>query len=181
MKYFLDTEFIEYPCTIDLVSVGIVCEDGREFYAESTEFDDSVASQWVLDNVIAKLWSKDPSGGKFEEWEKNGGFGGWHDRVRIKDDILEFVGGDIPEFWGYYADYDWVVFCWLFGSMMHLPEGWPMYCRDIKQLAKSLGNPDLPKQEQGEHLALHDARWNKKAYEFLEGVALHNFQQIQGG
>jgi hypothetical protein len=39
-----------------------------------------------------------------------------------------------PEFYGYYSDYDWVVFCWLFGRMNDLPKGFPMYCRDLKQM-----------------------------------------------
>ena len=41
MKYWMDTEFIERPYTIDLISIGIVAEDGREFYAESNEVDRS--------------------------------------------------------------------------------------------------------------------------------------------
>lgn len=39
-----------------------------------------------------------------------------------------------PVFHAYYADYDWVVFCWLFGKMINLPEGFPMYCVDLKQI-----------------------------------------------
>ena len=42
-----------------------------------------------------------------------------------------------------------------------------MYCRDLKQLCDSLGNPKLPDQTSTEHNALNDARWNKQAYEFL--------------
>ncbi len=42
MKYWLDTEFIERPYSIDLISVGLVAEDGREFYAES-----SSAARWL--------------------------------------------------------------------------------------------------------------------------------------
>ena len=38
-----------------------------------------------------------------------------------------------PEFYGYYSDYDWVVFAQLFGTMMDLPKGFPMYCKDLKQ------------------------------------------------
>jgi hypothetical protein len=83
--------------------------------------------------------------------------------------IRQFVGEDKPQFWGYYADYDWVVFCQTFGAMIDLPKGWPMYCRDIKQLCDDLGNPELPKQGKGEHNALADARWNKVAHEFLAG------------
>jgi hypothetical protein len=51
VKYWIDTEFIEQPYTIDLISVGLVAEDGREFYAESNEVDWSKASQWTLLNV----------------------------------------------------------------------------------------------------------------------------------
>jgi hypothetical protein len=55
MKYWLDTEFIERPCTIDLISVGLVAEDGREFYAESSDVDWSKASQWTLRTVRPQL------------------------------------------------------------------------------------------------------------------------------
>jgi hypothetical protein len=44
MKYWLDTEFIARPYTIDLISIGIGAEDGRELYAESNETDWSKAS-----------------------------------------------------------------------------------------------------------------------------------------
>ena len=33
MRYFYDTEFLEDGETIDLISIGIVAEDGREYYA----------------------------------------------------------------------------------------------------------------------------------------------------
>ena len=37
MKYFLDTEFIEDGKTIDLISIGIVCEDNRTLYYQNSE------------------------------------------------------------------------------------------------------------------------------------------------
>ena len=40
-RYFYDCEFIEDGRSVDLVSIGVVDEYGREFYAVSTEFDDS--------------------------------------------------------------------------------------------------------------------------------------------
>ena len=42
-RYFYDCEFIEDGRTVDLVSIGVVDEFGREFYAVSTEFDDAKA------------------------------------------------------------------------------------------------------------------------------------------
>ena len=54
-RYFYDCEFIEDGRTIDLVSIGVVDEHGREFYAVSTEFDASRAIPWVRRNVLDKL------------------------------------------------------------------------------------------------------------------------------
>ncbi len=51
MKYWIDTEFIAHPFTIDLISIGLVDENGREFYAESSEVDWSKANPWTLANV----------------------------------------------------------------------------------------------------------------------------------
>ena len=55
MKYWMDTEFIERPYTIDLISIGLVAEDGREFYAESSEVDWTKASHWTLETVRPQL------------------------------------------------------------------------------------------------------------------------------
>jgi len=51
VKYWIDTEFIARPYSIDLISIGLVAEDGREFYAESSEVDWSRASRWTLQTV----------------------------------------------------------------------------------------------------------------------------------
>jgi hypothetical protein len=209
MKYFLDTEFIEDGKTIDLISIGIVAEDGRRYYAINRDCDFSKASQWVKDNVINQLPPKDPLPIEASPriWEESKA---WKDKQVIAAGVAEFLGCKYtittpirsgllgifdklllkfspslakkkfnfelkegmpkPEIWAYYADYDWVVFCQLFGTMMDLPKDFPMYCRDIKQLCDDLGNPELPKQDKGEHNAIADARWNKTAYEFLRSL-----------
>lgn len=173
MKYFYDTEFIEDGKTIDLISIGIVAEDGRTYYAISNEFDATKANSWVTENVLSKL-ETDPVLYK--------------SRKQIKEDLLVFIGheNDIvafpedgkPEFWAYYADYDHVVLCQLFGTMMNLPKGWPMYTRDVKQLCDSLDNPRLPEQIVGEHNALDDAKWNKTVYEFLINLGYKNSSNV---
>lgn len=55
MRYWFDTEFIEDGKTIDLLSIGIVAEDGRELYLEILEADWSKASDWVKANVLPAL------------------------------------------------------------------------------------------------------------------------------
>lgn len=158
MKFFFDTEFIEDGKTIDLLSIAIVAEDGREFYVRHAEANFANADEWVQKNVFPPLGVEmTPDGWGFRAAND------WCSRSRLKARILDFIGTEKPEFWAYYADYDWVVLCQLFGRMIDLPKGWPMYCRDLKQLCDSLGNPKLPKQE-NEHDALHDARWVRDQY-----------------
>lgn len=177
MKYFLDTEFIEDGKTIDLISIGIVAEDGREYYAVSTEFDPSKASKWVLENVLAPMgiskkgWIATPdllSPVQKTHWSAQ------RSLKQIGEEILTFLDPlthGKPEFWGYYSDYDWVVFCQIWGTMMDLPPGFPMYCCDLKQWSDQLGASSLPDQNDAEHNALNDARWNKQVWNFLNEVS----------
>lgn len=139
MKIYFDTEFIEDGRTIDLLSIGLVRADGETYYAEPAETDRGRASDWVRENVLPHLT------------------GPIKPRAEIAADIVAFVGND-PEFWAWYADYDWVALCQLFGTMMDLPDGWPMYCRDFKQVADEYRHY-VPKQVGVEHNALADALW----------------------
>ena len=164
MRHFFDTEFIEYgpdgknKGTIDLVSIGIVSEDGGEYYAIHDGFDSSRANEWVKANVLTKLE---------EEITRKSS-------AQIRKDILEFVGFDKnPEFYAYFCAYDWVVFCWIFGTMSELPEHFPMWCRDIKQIMSqnNITRDQLPSQdEDGHHNALEDALWNKRAFRKIEDI-----------
>lgn len=166
MKYYLDTEFIERPGSIQLISIGIASEDGRTFYAENTSFDERDADEWVRENVLRKLlwWgqntgSSDLLHNEVSRYEnKTEAFG---TISFIKSWLLDFFDRDLSlEFWGYFADYDWVIFCWIFGKMIDLPKGFPMYCRDLKQLLDESGKDRIPKPE-GQHNALVDALWNR--------------------
>lgn len=122
MKYWFDTEFIESGPRepVYLLSIGIVAEDGREFYAVVADAPHEKANDWVKQNVLPHLI---PVGGQPHFYAPHGKIGAL---------VREFISSaEKPEFWGYYADYDWVVFCQCFGAMIDLPKGWPMYCRDI--------------------------------------------------
>lgn len=165
MRFFLDTEFMESPGHLELLSIAIVAEDGREFYSINRDANFSQANPWVRRNVMPRL---------LKEWSQYA-----ETMSQIRTGILELIPPlvipeldvpyDKPEFWGYYADYDWVVFCWIFGAMVDLPNGYPMYCRDLKQiLDMDAGGARIPKQpEAQEHHALNDARWNRDTYDLL--------------
>lgn len=260
-NYYLDTEFLEGPQkkrflgipygetsnTIDLISIGLVSEDGREYYALNKDcnlweawnrFDvkeDFGKPQglgdkriyWIRDNVLLAIYMEHVSGDLRNyldfslatmRWIFNK-YGKSRDQIasEIKDfvcmkaklhtpGILTMENGVTSEFlstydgrmalikqkwggvnfYGYYSDYDWVVFCWIFGRMIDLPGGFPMYCKDLKQMLDEVQErrfsnrevdgklvndikrlPNYPAQ-QNEHNALYDAKWNKKLHEFIK-------------
>lgn len=67
MRYWLDTEFIENGVTINLVSIGIVAEDGRKYYAINWDCDLSRANKWVKENVISQLPNRDHAAWKTKD------------------------------------------------------------------------------------------------------------------
>lgn len=54
MLIFLDTEFTDFhrPC---LISIALVAEDGREFYAERTDYNHKACSEFVEETVLPLL------------------------------------------------------------------------------------------------------------------------------
>ncbi|MDG6102448.1 polyadenylate-specific 3'-exoribonuclease AS [Dactylosporangium aurantiacum] len=151
-RYFYDCEFIEDGRLIDLVSIGVVDEHGREYYAVSTEFDGSRAVPWVRRNVLDKLPSPADKA--------------WRSRERIREELLEFLveplragEADELELWAWYAAYDHVALAQLWGPMPTLPREIPRFTKDLRQLWDEAGRPTLPVAE-GRHDALVDARHN---------------------
>lgn len=247
MRYYLDTEFLEgtqksffgkTKPTIDLISIGIVSEGGKEYYAISKDFNlkeawnryDVVTEQvygdlrnifpegrkkkvyWIRENILKPIFK--------DLWFDNCHLQNLHhcsndftyrnlkklinlygkSNEKISQEIKKFVydTSDIHnpdtianwdevkhlfplEFYTYYGDYDWVVFCWLFGKMIDLPKGFPMYSKDLKQiLDDKLPEPKLSEvklnpfstypKNPDEHNALADAHWNRSLHTFLENL-----------
>lgn len=265
MKYFLDTEFLEgtqkklfgqSKPTIDLISIGIVCEDGREYYSISKDFNlkeawnrydlknertlDSIENDyidyhnvkvyWIRDNVLRPIYKELHDKENLHARQalyrasvyiKETDFNFTYRNLKkliskygktnkqIAEEVYNFCSNNYhkgnnldydqriqyslydkfkPKFYGYYSDYDWVVFCWLFGKMIDLPKGFPMYCIDLQQesdriynlkkeeyiekggknfINKISNHLDYPKQI-NEHNALSDAKWNFELYKFLK-------------
>lgn len=156
MRFFYDTEFIEDGVTIDLVSIGVVDERGREFYAVSSEFDPDKAGPWVRENVLPKLPPpSDPA---------------WRSRERIREDLLAFIGkppGGV-HLWAWFAAYDHVALAQLWGPMPALPRQLPRFTRDLRQRWEDLGKPKLPTPPTDAHDALADARHNLERWRVME-------------
>ena len=252
MKYFLDTEFLEgsqktffskSKPTIDLISIGIVDENKREYYAISRDFNINEAWNrfdfkyntgmgdannlpptkvyWIRENVLKPIWqelktrylrdtdyisnSHQYTRLIYTRFTLNAlkgliGIYGKSNEI-IADEIKTFVGTEqtignwneikdnwVVDFYGYYSDYDWVAFCWLFGTMVKLPKGFPMYCKDLKQMLDDKADFELPNQpknervdvlknsskypkQSNEHNALSDAKWNLELFKFIRCVS----------
>lgn len=167
MRYFIDTEFDQEDRSreVELISLAIVAENGGEFYAINKNYDQDRASPWLKEHVIPVLWSVNAEMGPGDDIS----FGGIHCSLdEMRSHAREFLCRDEePEFWGYYADYDWYLFTRLWG-FMNMPEEFPKLCLDVKQFAYHLGVRDLPEPLKPEHNALVDARWTKKAFDYLK-------------
>lgn len=168
-RLFYDTEFLDTGCTIDLISIGIVSEDGREYYAVNSEaaWCDIREHAWLVEHVLPSL----PRFGEHGPWVPDPGHVSVRPRRVIANEVREFIQAtEDPELWAWYAAYDHVALAQLWGPMVNLPKGVPMYTCDLKQEVSRRGNPRLPKQESGEHNALADARQVRAWWEYLEGL-----------
>lgn len=190
MRIFYDTEFLEDGHTIELISIGMVREDGKELYCvvkDNLTMQRAVEHEWLRGNVVPSLPIKvlEQAYGlldapdRFGRWHSFGNLFEWDekhpdypcvmDRHQVMRKVREFVlTAPKPELWAWYGAYDHVAIAQLFGTMAQLPDAFPMVTCDLKQEAMRLGNPPLPKQEKGKHNALADARHNRLIWQALQ-------------
>lgn len=177
-RFFYDTEFIEKPGSIELISIGIVHQNGAKLSLVCKDFNVSEAyfrddnkgvgkpNYWLRENVLKPIFSeleiKDPKNYDFNLdnlfylLDKYG-----FTKEEIANKVLVFVRENTEEneeisFYGYYSSYDHVVLCWLFGRMIDLPKGFPMYTIDLKQELDSYVNYIIDKEcySSGNHCIL---------------------------
>jgi hypothetical protein len=175
MKVFYDTEFLEDGRTIELISIGMVAEDGREFYAVNRDMPIRRIRKhdWLMKNVVPFL--PKGHGDRRNHMPKAWLFDYADPAVKRHGEIASGVRRFMadtpsPELWAWYGAYDHVALAQLYGRMIDLPTGMPMWTNDLQQEVARLGNPQLPVQPSGLHNALADARHNLTVARFLEGL-----------
>lgn len=196
-RVFYDLEFLEDGKSITLISIGLVTDDGREYYAvngdlygNSSAWVRIKAHDWLVRNVLpslpltnrkalekylagATMFSPIPSidSVKIDTTDTT-----VKPRYVIANEVRDFIraAGPDVELWAWYGAYDHVALCWLWGRMIDLPEGIPMWTNDLRQERLRLGEPEMPRQADGEHNALEDARHNRDMARFLDEYAETN-------
>ncbi len=142
----------------------MVREDGREYYAVSSEFDEERALEhpWLPENVLVHLPYTD-GGVRLDLAHPD-----VKSRAQIRQEISEFLHCAHVELWAYYSAYDHVALAQLFGTMMDLPKHVPMRTKDLADMIDRHNAWNLmPRQEGTQHNALDDARHVKVCYDFL--------------
>jgi hypothetical protein len=178
VKVFFDTEFTGLHQNTTLISIGLVAEDGRSFYAELTDYDQSQVDDWIRKNVIDNLMIRD--------YDTNCDYHPYADQVKLSGDKEEVafclehwlhILNDSIEMWSDCLAYDWVLFCELFGGAFKIPENVYYIPFDIATLFKVNGiDPDVNREEFSnlpgglKHNALWDAQVIKACYERLSNA-----------
>lgn len=185
---FYDTEFLESGPhePVRLISIGMVRDsDGAEYYAVSDEATKRPLAgkirkhDWLMANVVPSLprphgdWIFDMP----KRWLFNYADASVKPRHVIAGEVRDFILGTHPdelpyvELWADWAAYDHVVLCQLWGRMIDLPEGIPMWTHDLRHELERSGReeqvPSMPGTRS--HNALDDAREVKYRYEWLAG------------
>lgn len=185
-RVFYDWEFFEDGRTIKPISIGMVTDDGREYYAVNAAMpmDRIRHHEWLMSNVVPHLPLTPASQAPLERYLSNSLANRGHaydieldvthpdvkEPSEIADDVRDFILAAAPdiELWAWYGAYDHVTLCQLWGKMIDLPKGIPMWTNDLRQERHRLGNPEMPRQAAGEHNALDDARHNLAMARFLD-------------
>lgn len=170
-----DTEFIADGKTIDLVSIGIVAPNGKEYYAISREFNMRKLRKnpWLVENVLPALPTfRLTFFGRWSYISINKHHPRVKSRAQIAEEVAEFIGNfEKPRLWAWYGAYDHVVLAQLWGTINNLPEKVPMWTADLKQECVRLGDPRMPEQLSQAHDAINDAWHNRTMLEFLRNLA----------
>jgi hypothetical protein len=179
-----DTEFLERNSgdsigrTIDPISIGMVREDGEEYYAINRQAPWYKVAQhpWLRENVLpyipGEILTKT---GRYYQFDLDLDNEDVKNPDQIANEVKDFVlypwhqddrSLVTPELWAYYGSYDWVALCSLWGAMVNLPPGMPMWTHELMQYwEKFKKDPSLkPPKSDTEHHALADAKWDMQFY-----------------
>ncbi len=159
-RYFYDCEFEETSSGIKLISIGIVDENKRSLYLINKDYDwNNNQNEWLNQNVKPYILNAND---KFKF--------SYNEFKQLIIDFIQSNENDDIRLYGYYSAYDHVVLCQIFGRMIDLPKGMPMFTYDLKQyleLFKINKDNFIELNQENEHSAIDDAIWNLKLFNFL--------------
>jgi len=177
-RVFYDMEFLEDGRTIRLISIGMVDEDGRTYYAVVNDeelMQDAMLHPWLPDNVMVHLPGYlDTRSGRMWRWDRaHRDASAVKSRAQVAADVLTFLTepGEAVELWAWFGAYDHVALAQLFGPMVAMPPVIPQFTHELRQRWEECGQPELPVQH-SRHNALTDAYWDRAVFLRCESMRL---------
>ena len=132
MKLFFDTEFTGLHKETTLISIGIVSEDGRKFYAEFSDYDEEQCDDWIKDNVIKHMYARVEERDMIDFGTRSATIYG--NKPYVKNMLADWLNQfDEIQFVSDVCHYDFVLIIDLFGSAFDLPKNINPACHDINQ------------------------------------------------
>jgi adenine-specific DNA methylase len=176
-KLFMDLEFTGLHQHTTLISIGLISECGKTFYAELTDYDKNQIDDWLQNNVISNLILQNYDIEKdYDPYGKNVKAKGTKEQVEqaLSHWLHQFKQVEI---WSDCYTYDWMLFCQLWGHAFNIPKNVYYIPFDIATLFKVKGiDPDVNREEfcydgrcydVPKHNALWDAQIIKLCYQKL--------------
>lgn len=170
VNLYFDTEFTGLHQHTTLISIGVISDTGKTFYAELNDYDESQIDEWLQDNVISNLlfndkklhYEIDAQSIKMKSNKENVA-------LHLKLWLSQF---DETEIWSDCLAYDWVLFNHLFGHAFDIPSNVYYIPFDICTLFKVKNvDPDINREEfagldnqDSKHNSLWDAEVIKECY-----------------
>lgn len=134
MNLYFDMEFTGLHKDTTPVSIGIVAENGKKFYAEFSDYDESQCDNWIKENVLKYtiLSGNDILAKRLgEDSETTVVLGGKADiQYELGEWIKQF---DSVQFISDVCHYDMVLLIDIFGGAFDLPNNVSAVCHDINQ------------------------------------------------
>lgn len=134
MNLFFDTEFSGLRKDTTLISIGIVSENGKKFYAEFSDYDESKCNDWIQENVLKHtiLGGNETLAKRFgEDSNTTVVLGSKPDiRYELGEWLKQF---DSVQFVSDVCHYDMVLVIDIFGGAFDLPKNVSAVCHDINQ------------------------------------------------
>lgn len=163
-KIFFDTEFTGLHKNTTLISIGLVSDCGKTFYAEFNDYDFKQVDDWLKENVINNL-KYNGLFQKLEQTEESISYKSTTENIREKLKTWLEQFGEV-EIWSDCLSYDWVLFCDLFGHAFDIPSNVYYIPFDICTLFYMKGiDPDTSREafaEMQEGSQKHNALWDAK-------------------
>lgn len=188
---FFDVEFTGLRKDTTLISLGIVSDNGKKFYAEFTDYDESQCDEWIKKNVIDNLHLDGMGDGISDLDEEPSGVMVRGNKNYVSKELKEWLSQfDLIQFVSDVCHYDFVLLIDLLTdnkTALDLPNNISAVCHDINSdIARHYGISereafDKSREEIVSELCVHEIDGRKHNSLYDAEVIKEIWEEINAG